>query len=282
MTLRPGADEDRDAVVALAVAEEAAWFGEAETSAEEIGEWIGEEGGVARGVVAVDGAGRVAGFASPGEQEALLMADPADAAAPLGELLEWLLAQPGVAELTVFAEDAARVAAVERRGLRHGRSSFSLARAADAGPLPEAAFPEGVEVAPYRLGDDDEAVHRLIYVDAAWASVPGHHERDLDAWRTATRTDGTLFLARRAGRPVGWVAGHLLESGRGYVGWLAVAAAERGGGLGRALLLHAFAELRQRGARGLTLDVQAENASALGLYRSVGLEVEREWRSYVP
>jgi ribosomal-protein-alanine N-acetyltransferase len=77
------------------------------------------------------------------------------------------------------------------------------------------------------------------------------------------------------------VAGRVLAAGRGYVSTLAVAAAERGRGLGRALLLHCFAELQRAGARGLTLGVEAENAAALGLYRSVGLEVEREWRTYV-
>jgi hypothetical protein len=36
---------DRAAVLALGVAEEAAWFGEPELSAEEVGEWIDEEAG---------------------------------------------------------------------------------------------------------------------------------------------------------------------------------------------------------------------------------------------
>ena len=123
-------------------------------------------------------------------------------------------------------------------------------------------------------------MHRLVYVDAAWASVPGHVERDLDSWRTGARHCRSLFLARRDGRPVGWVAGRVLDSGRGYVDTLAVATSERRRGLGRALLLHAFADLQRAGARGLALGVEAENEAALGLYRSVGMEVEREWRIY--
>jgi ribosomal protein S18 acetylase RimI-like enzyme len=94
------------------------------------------------------------------------------------------------------------------------------------------------------------------------------------------RRCASAFLARRAGRPVGWVAGRLVASGRGYVETLAVATSERRRGLGRALLLHAFGDLQHGGARGLALGVQAENEAALGLYRSVGLEVEREWRIY--
>jgi ribosomal protein S18 acetylase RimI-like enzyme len=173
------------------------------------------------------------------------------------------------------------MAAFERHGLRHLRSSFLLARSENAGPLPEEEFPAGVEVAPYRLGDDDEAVHRLIYVDAAWASVPGHAERDLEAWREMVSNCGSLFLAREGGRPIGWVAGRVLDSGRGFVNTLAVAVSERGRGLGRALLLQGLRDLERAGADGLTLGVEAANEAALGLYRSVGLKVESEWRIYV-
>jgi ribosomal protein S18 acetylase RimI-like enzyme len=214
------------------------------------------------------------------EAGVMLLADPARTEALTGELLPWLLARREDVELMTFAGDGARVAAFERHGLRHLRSSFTLARSDAAAPLAAAAFPDGVTVAPYQLGEADEAVHRLIYLDAAWASVAGHAERDLDGWRRAARSCRSLFLARRDGRPVGWVAGRLLESGRGWVSSLAVAADERGRGLGRALLLHAFADLQRVGARGLALAVEAHNDTALGLYRSVGLEVEREWRIY--
>jgi ribosomal protein S18 acetylase RimI-like enzyme len=280
MTLRSATDGDRDAVLALGVAEEAAWFGEAESSAEEVGEWIDGEGGVAQGVVAVDDGGRVRGFALPGRRESVFLADPALTDALADALLPWLHEQCDVVELMTFAGATARVAAFDRHGLRHRRSSFTLARPDSAGPLPAAVVPAGVAVARYRLGDADDAIHRLVYVDAAWASVAGHADRDLDSWRQTMGSSPSLFVAQREHRPVGWVAGRVLESGRGYVGMLAVATAERGRGLGRALLLHAFADLQRAGARGLTLGVEAHNEAALGLYRSVGMEIEREWRSY--
>jgi GNAT superfamily N-acetyltransferase len=267
-------------VLALGVAEEAAWFGVPEVNAEEVGAWIDSEGGLDPGVVAVDPAGAVGGFASPGRHQAVLLADPSRAAELIDELLPWLRAHGDAVELMTFAADAERVAAFERHGLRHRRSSFSLARPDDAGPVPAAVFPDGVDVAPYAPGEDDQAVHRLLYVDAAWASVPGHAARDLDDWREKDLRCPSLFVARRAGRPVGWVAGRLLHGGRGYVNTLAVAADERGRGLGRALLLRSFADLERLGARGLALGVEAANDAALGLYRSVGLEVEREWRTY--
>jgi GNAT superfamily N-acetyltransferase len=248
MTLRPATDGDRDAILDLGVAEEAAWFGEAEVSADEVGEWVDDEGGLSSGVVAVDHDGRVRGFASRGRHQALFLAEPAWTDALADELLPWLHEQRDGVELMTFAGDAARIAAFERHELRHHRSTFGLLRPESAGPLPAAEFPDGVDVARYRVGDDDEAVHRLIYFDAAWASVPGHAERALNDWREATRRCPSAFLARR--------------------------------GVGRALLLHAFADLQLAGARVLGLGVEAENESALGLYRSVGLEIEREWKVY--
>lgn len=262
------------------MAEETAWFGRAEISAEEVGEWVEDEGGVAPGAVAVDDGGRVRGFAAPGRHQAALLAEPARTGPLTDELLPWLRERCNVVELMTFAGDMVRVEAFERHGLRHRRSSFLLSRAGSVGPVPAARFPDGVEVAPYRLGDHDEAVHRLIYVDAAWASVPGHAERELDQWRDTVGRCRSAFLARRNGRAVGWVAGRVLASGRGYVDMLAVAMGERHRGLGRAFLLRAFIDLQQAGGRDLTLGVEAENEAALGLYRSVGLEVEREWRSY--
>jgi ribosomal protein S18 acetylase RimI-like enzyme len=280
MPLRSASDQDRGGVFALGVDEEAAWFGQAELSADEVGEWVDDEGGVTPGVVAVEDGGRVCGFASPGRRAAVFLADPDRTDALADELLPWLLEQRDVVELMTFAGDLARIAAFERHGLRHRRSSFSLVRKESAGPLPVAAFPDGVEVSPYRLGDADEAVHRLIYVDAAWSSVPGHAERDLDGWRTVVGGTRSMLLARREDRPVGWVTGRLQASGRGYVETLAVATSERRRGLGRALLLRALTELQLAGARGLALGVEAANEAALGLYRSVDLEVEREWRIY--
>jgi ribosomal protein S18 acetylase RimI-like enzyme len=279
MTLRAATEGDREVVLAIGVAEEAAWFGAPELSAAEVGEWVDEEGGIAAGVVVLDAEGHVRGFAAPGRYDAVFLADPALTETLVDELLPWLLAERADGlKLMTYAGDAERVAAFERHGLRHIRSSFLMARA--VGELPAPDFPAGVEVTPYRLGDDDEAVHRLIYVDAAWASVPGHTHRSLATWRERERPCPWLFLARRDGVPVGWVAARIFGGGRGYINTLAVARGERGRGLGRALLLHGLAALVDGGATGLTLGVEAQNESALGLYRSVGLEIEREWRIY--
>jgi len=279
MELRPATVEDRDPVCALGVVEEDAWFGSAEHTAGEVGEWIDEEGGFDGGVVAVDAEQGVRGFASPGRHGMVYLADPAEPDALADLLLPWLQEQRDAVQLLTFGADLARIGAFERHGLRHVRSSFTLARPAAAGPLPDAAFPAGVGSAGYRLGEDDEAVHRLVYVDAAFGAVEGHTERDLGEWREKERRS-SMFLARRDSRPVGFVSGHIGGGGRGEVGQLAVAAGERGRGIGRALLLQAFGDLQTAGAHDLSLDVEADNEAALGLYRSVGLGIEREWRTY--
>src|SRR3954462_944422 len=114
MMLRPATDGDRDAVFALGVAEEAVWFGAAELSAEEVGEWVDDEGGVAGGVVAVDDGGRVRGFASAGRRGPVLLPAPALTDALVDELLPWLLGRREAVELTTYAGDGARVRAFER------------------------------------------------------------------------------------------------------------------------------------------------------------------------
>ncbi|MDQ6775760.1 MAG: GNAT family N-acetyltransferase [Actinomycetota bacterium] len=277
--LRLATKGDRHSVLALGVCEEEDWFGQAESSAEEVGEWVDEEGGITAGVVYVE-AGRVRGFAAPGRHgSCVLIADPVCPASAINILVPWLR-EHGPVQVITFGADRERVAALERHGLRHIRSSFSLARPADSPSLPGADWPDGIDLARYALGEDDEAVHALIYVHAAWVSVPGHTDRDLDAWREAMRPGLRAFLARRDGSPVGWIASRVLDSGVGYVSGLAVALSERRRGLGRALLLHGLADLVAAGANSLALDAQAANDTALGLYRSVGLEVKREWRVY--
>jgi ribosomal protein S18 acetylase RimI-like enzyme len=110
--------------------------------------------------------------------------------------------------------------------------------------------------------------------------VPGHTPQSLEAWRSTITPDYRGWLARRDGQPVGWVAGRVFEDGRGWVQELAVARSARGAGLGRALLLHALADLRSEGATSYAIGVQAGNERAIGLYRAVGFEVTREWRVF--
>jgi ribosomal protein S18 acetylase RimI-like enzyme len=138
-----------------------------------------------------------------------------------------------------------------------------------------------VGVTAYSAERDEDAVHQMVYVEAGWGDVPGHHVRSLESWRNIVAPPARGWVARHEGRPVGWVSSRLFADGRGWVSQLAVAEDHRRAGLGRALLLHAFGDLLEAGATALALGVAAENASALGLYRSVGLEIWRESRTYL-
>jgi ribosomal protein S18 acetylase RimI-like enzyme len=274
--LRPATPADRPALIALVLAEDAAWSGASEVSAEEAGEVVDQHG---LGVV-FERDGRVAGYAASGEGgETFVLADPGDDPGPaLVALVAWL-EERGRHEVDTYAPDARRIAWLEASGFTHRRSFFDLQRGIDP-PLAPAVWPSGVAIARYRRGDDDEAVHRLMYVHAAWGEVPGHTELSLDGWRSMLAPEYRAWVARRDGHPVGWVAGRVFSDGRGWIEQLAVARSARGQGLGRALLLHSLAELRSRGATALALGVQGENENASRLYRDIGFEVMREWRVY--
>lgn len=274
--LRRATPDDRPALIALGLAEDAAWSGAPAVSDEEVGEFIDS---CEPGVI-YERDGRVAGYAAAGEGgRSILLVDPGDDPQPaLEELVAWLGGRDRH-EVTGYGRDARRIAWLEANGFTHRRSFFDLQRGVDP-PLAPAVWPEGIAIAHYVPGEDDEAVHKLIYDDAAWAEVPGHTQRSLGSWRATLTPEYRGWIARREGHLVGWVAGRLFSDGRGWVEQLAVARSARGRGLGRALLLHSLAELRERGATSLALGVQGENENAIGLYRAVGFEIEREWRVY--
>jgi ribosomal protein S18 acetylase RimI-like enzyme len=274
-TLRPATPDDREAVVALGLAEDAAWSGADPVSAEEAGEFIDAFG---PGVV-FERDGRAAGYAAARDGGGtILLADPEDALPAVEALVAWL-AERGHHHVDSYARDTERIAWLEAHGFRHLHSAFDLHRDVDP-PPPAPAWPDGIALASYDAGADAEAVHALVFVDAAWAEVPGHLERSLESWRTGFGPGYAGLVARRDGRPVGWVAFRVFEDGRGWVEQLAVARSERGRGLGRALLLHALAALLEEGAATLALGVQGANDTAIRLYRDVGFTVDREWRSY--
>ena len=273
--LRPVTPADRRDLIALALAEDAAWSGAPEVSAEETGEFIDHYGS---GVI-FERAGRVGGYAAVGEGGGtILLAEPGDPRPALEALVAWL-GERGHHEVDTYAADARRIAWLEAHGFTYRRSSFDLQRGINP-PLAPAVWPSAVAIARYRPGEDDDAVYALIYVDAAWGEVPGHTQRSLAAWRSMITPDYRGWVARRDGRPVGWVVGRVFSDGRGWIEQVAVARSARRLGLGRALLLHSLAELCSRGATSLALGVQAENENAIGLYRDIGFEVTREWRVY--
>jgi ribosomal protein S18 acetylase RimI-like enzyme len=285
--LRPATPADRAALIALLRAEDLAWTGDDSISDEELGDVIDR---FPEALVRVDSdgdgdAGRVVGLAAVSDAGGtLLVLDPgAEPEALLPELVDWIEARGGAHELHGYAADTARLAWFEAHGFPYTRSLYDLVRAAGAPPLDAPAWPAGVSVSRYVPNEDeDPAVHALIYREAGWAEVPGHTDRTLESWRSIHAADHRSFVARREDRPVGWVSGIAYPDGRGLISQIAVAKSARGAGLGRALLLHAGADLLDHGATALALGVSAANTAALSLYRSTGFTIEREWRYHGP
>ena len=276
MVIRSVADGDRDAIFALGVAEEVAWFGQAEISAEEIGEWIEEEGGVASGVVAVDDAGNVRGFAAPGRHQAVLLADPTRASLLVDELLPWLRERCDVVRLMTFAGDLARVGRSSAMGCGMSVPPFSW-RVRQLGRF-RAAFPKGSRSCRIGSGTTTRRCIGWSMSMLRGRRLRGTLSAMINGLTWCVAVGRRLLLAAMGGRLGGSPVACWPAAGVTWTCLLAVS--ERHRGLGRALLLHAFADLQLAGGRDLTLEAQAENAAALGLYRSVGLEVEREWRIY--
>ena len=274
--LRPATPADRPDLIALALAEDAAWSGGPEVSAEEAGEFIDHHG---PGVI-FERDGRVAGYGAVGEGGGtIVLADPGEEPGPALEALAAWVGERGHHEVDTYAGDARRIAWLEAHGFTHRRSSFDLQRGINP-PLASAVWPSALAIARYRRGEDDDAVHALIY------STP-HGARCPDTRSCRWKRDG------RCSRPT-IAAGSRAATGAPSAGSSAACSATGADRLsrspspaplavsvsGRALLLHSLAELRSRGATSLALGVQAENEKAIALYRDIDFEVAREWRVY--
>jgi mycothiol synthase len=125
--------------------------------------------------------------------------------------------------------------------------------------------------------------------NAAFADhpTPLQVSRELVEWSKAQpgneKFDYRLLTSRESGRLIGIARARLNagESGAtGEVDFIGLLPDWRGRGLGRALLLWAIANLRERGAGPVLLHVEAQNRHALGLYEATGFVQSHEWRRF--
>ena len=272
---------------ALCARSDTAWFGAPEHDKQEIGEFFELVDDFETGSRMFFDGERLIAVALHNATDAWFVTDPdQDVTRHVADdLIAWYsgFAEP---KMEALDRDSALRAALEARGWRHHRSSFELIReVSDDWTLAAPSYPSGVEVREFSI-DDAAAMYHLIYVDADWASIPGHPHRDFDGWRALFITDSTTseqqVLAWRADRLVGVSTGRIFSDGTGWIAQLAVARDERGNGLGRALLLDSLRRRQAGGATALGLQVQADNRNALNLYLDAGLRVDREWMEYRP
>jgi mycothiol synthase len=281
--LRPAIVDDLHAIAELQRRHEVHWFGASEHSVDEVAEFLSYADPLTENSLLVVDGGGLAAVALRFGTDTVLTVDPdADTAAVYGLVLPWFAERPGHTD--VLSRDEQAITVVEAAGWTYYKSAYDLI--ADVTPdlrLAEPEWPSGVEVRDFDLSDV-AAIHRLIYVDAGWAEVPGHPERGFDEWRRIFITEHTVpeqqVIAWRGDRVVGVAIGRTWDDGTGWIAQLATAKDERGCGLGRAMLLEAMRRRIAGGATSLGLGVQATNERALNLYLQAGLKIDREFRTY--
>ena len=206
-------------------------------------------------------------------------------------LLRATLAETPDGRLRLWAHGGhpAAAALANAEGFRLSRSLWQMRRSLYAA-LPSPDLPDGVEVRTFEPGRDDEewvrvnaAAFRGHPEQGTW-TVDDLHRRIREPWFDPAG----FFLAEREGRLVGfhWTKVHggdgphhpdapHAHEGHGHdpigeVYVVGVDPGERGTGLGRALTLTGLRHLRHLGLPDAMLYVDADNTSAIGLYKSLG------------
>jgi mycothiol synthase len=290
LTPRPLTVDDVDRMLELATACDRAWWGQPETERDEVEQRLQLAGDLEHGSCGVVAGDRLVAYAvrfGSHDTDVVLPPDLDPSARPQVEdaLLGWVR-EVGADAIEAPGQDAALLAAYARHGFEPTSSSFELERPADR-PLPRTpALPSGVDLRPFDRDRDGPSVHTMLY--RFWTEVPTHHHRDLDEWRElflghASYDADQQVVAWRDDLPVGVAICRVYGGDTGWVAQLGVAPEARGTGLGRALLLEATNRLATTDGVDLVgLAVVARNEQALGLYRSVGFEVTREWVTCTP
>jgi ribosomal protein S18 acetylase RimI-like enzyme len=282
---RAATGEDAPRLLELNNAVDRQWWGQDETDADEVEQRLRLAGDLSQRSRVVDTPGGVVGFALSfgSHDDTDLAIDPtltADERRQVEDTLLGWLVDVGVGQLESPSQAADRLEAFARHGFVRAWSSFELERDPEL-PLPDAPLPDGIELRPFDRDADAEAVHALIY--RFWTEIPTHRFRELEEWRDlflgyASYDAAQQVVAWRTDLPVGAAICRTYAGDAGWVMQLGVAPEERGLGLGLALLVEASARLGAvDGVETVGLSVVARNANALGLYRSVGFEITREW-----
>jgi ribosomal protein S18 acetylase RimI-like enzyme len=278
--VRPGTDDDFDAVFELLDARSRAAFGVSELQRSHLHEaWT--RPGSDRFVAESHGA--IAGYAELDETHTVVHAarDP-DVGDALLAQIEERARERGFShlEVTVVPEDEPLDALVRRNGFALERETLRMWRPLN-GDLPAPAWPDDVDVRTY--GDQDGArVHTLLDDEySGWDDtyVARSHEGWLAFMTQHDEFDPALwFLVERGGELVACALHWREDRGRGWVKDIVVRESERGRGLGKALLYTGFRAYAERGADRVGLKVDSTNPTgALQLYETTGFVTDRRY-----
>lgn len=289
LSLRPPDGDDLGGIVRVFAEQDRGWWNEVDGDSDdvrsELERAVAAKGSLADGArVCCDGSTIVGVGLHVGHGQTNVAVDPTSTVAKtsLELLVDWLL-DTGGDELDAPIQDRSRLEVIESRGLHPIRSSFELERCGPLDDLGPTEWPDGLTPSSFCVETEANEVHDLVY--SVWTDVDGHTYRAIDEWRrlflSGPSFDPELVVVARRGEPRGAVAGvalsRIFNNEIGWVSQLAVGRDHRGLGLGRSLLVESLRRLATRGVDRFGLGVEAENATALGLYRSVGLEIARQW-----
>jgi len=179
----------------------------------------------------------------------------------------------------------------ESRGFKLIRHSYQMH--IDLDKEPEAAiWPLGITLRPFDAERHAPDVYRSV--DEAFSDHFGHQEEPFEVgfprWRhlmieNKETFDASLWFVAVDGDEVAGVSlCRLMPQDGGEIGWvsqLGVRRPWRKRGLGKALLLHSFAEFAARGLLKVGLGVDASNLTgALRLYENAGMHVAQQYDRY--
>ena len=283
MTLaaRPATRADLEAVTDLYRAYDAAVRGFVDTEpADVLRDWAESGFDMGTGTLVLEADGRVLGYAVRNGRDADSVADLSLRDAGIEDrLLAWLEAFGAPLEHYAPDADPPLGTLFARRGWTPVRRFWRMRRELDA-PVPEPAWPAGVEVHDLRRPDDERPVHALV--QTCFAEIGGEHERPFEQWAAylldSERFDASLCLvATAAGQVVGTALGQETPE-HGFVRQLAVDRRLRGRGLALALLHESFRRHHDRGLPATVLGVDAGNPTgALALYEKAGMRVVEQF-----
>jgi mycothiol synthase len=207
---------------------------------------------------------------------------------PSPELIDWAeerARRKGTRLLSgAWESNEAVLRELERRGFRVIRHSQRMMIDLTE-PTPEPVWPDGIALRSFRPGDERTFydVQHEAFADS-WEPV----EESFEEWshwmlEGPAFVPDLWFLAVEGSEVAGLVICHPRAAvpGLGWVRLLGVRRPWRRRGLGRALLLHAFGELRRRGFRRAGLGVDSESVTGANLlYEQAGMHVAARFDIY--
>ena len=193
-----------------------------------------------------------------------------------------------VLDMVALPSQTAYAAALQQLGFCPVRSWW-LMRIDLRGKLPPPAFPPGIQLRPFVIGQDEVMLTGLVndVFSEHWGE--GLHTV-VDIRRAVAMPSflaDLLLLAEKDGQAVGYVWSRvdpqrvaMTGDACAHIHDLGVRKAYRGQGLGRALLLRTLHDIKRRGMIAAELDVDEANTAARHLYESVGFCQHHELRWY--